>query len=139
MAAPQGRNWLPIVIPVALIVIALPIVLFIALRTQDDDNETVNNADKPTVAASPAGGGDGIVITVSNFQFTPDETSVERTKAVTFRNTSQSEHRIQVEGDDRELPLAAGATARWVASESGEFEFHCTIHPNQMQGTITVP
>lgn len=136
--ASDGRNWLPVIIPIALIVIALPIVLVIALRTQDDDNETVSDADQPTVAASPAGSSDGVNVTVSNFQFSPAEISVQNGKAVTFRNTSQSEHRIEVEGDE-ELVLAAGATARWIASEAGKFEYRCTIHPNQMKGTVTVP
>lgn len=134
----DGRNWLPIIIPVALIVIAVPVILVIALRTQDDDNETVNNASQSTVAATPAGGGEGVFVSVSNFKFEPADFYVGNTKAVTFRNTSQTEHRIDIEGDDRELPLAAGATARWIASEPGEFEYHCTIHPNQMKGTITV-
>lgn len=130
-----GR-YLPIIIPAVLIAVGLPVVLAIALNNRDDDNQTENPAvNEPTVMASPSGA--SRAINVVNREFEPADLSIATGETVTFRNTSQSEHRIEIDGDP-DMPIRAGETTTWKAEEPGVFDYLCTIHPNEMKGTITV-
>lgn len=132
-------KWLPVIIPIVLIATALPIVIAIAVTNRDDDNETENPATPDaTVAASPTAGSDRLVI-ISGLSFEPEEIAVVEGETIAFRNTSSSEHRLEIDGKaDEGLELQTGQSANWTASERGRFELVCTIHPNEMRGTITV-
>lgn len=82
--------------------------------------------------ASAAGG-----ISVEDFAFAPESTSVAVGDEVTWTVADgASDHTVQFD-DEESKTLAAGDTYSRTFDEAGEFAYICGIHP-QMTGTVTV-
>lgn len=77
-------------------------------------------------------------ITIANFNFSGPRsvalgTSVMVTNEDQFRHTWTSEDGLWNSG-----ALSQGESFDFTFDEPGEYPYFCTIHPNQMRGTITV-
>lgn len=148
--------------------VALTLSVGLVACGDDDDPDDGGAAGSPSAAATtaaeatteptepaedtPAAGGAGAVTVVAaDLSFTPtsfDVTAGEET-TVTLDNTgalphtltvfSDADYTTAVDGADTDT-IAGGDTGEFTVTfdEAGELFFRCTIHPNQMQGTITV-
>jgi plastocyanin len=116
------------------------------------DSESSDEAEPATTAESTtsttsAGGAVNAAATigVTEFAFTPEQLEVAPGEAVTFQNDGSSRHTI--------TPglRTAGSADPWVSttirqgetfvvtmSEPGEYAYYCSIHPDRMEGTITI-
>ncbi|MGE5831859.1 MAG: plastocyanin/azurin family copper-binding protein [Methanomicrobiales archaeon] len=84
-------------------------------------------------------------ITITNFVFTPRFFTVSKGTTVTWTNRDPTPH--QVINDPiggyglgqlfRSSPLGTGETYSFTFTSTGQFPFHCNIHPS-MTGKITV-
>ena len=83
-------------------------------------------------AANTSGG-----ISVEDFAFAPESTSVAVGDEVTWTVADgSSDHTVQFDDEESET-LAAGDTYSRTFDEAGEFKYVCGIHP-QMTGSVTV-
>lgn len=133
------RHWLPIIIPIALIVVLLPVAVVIGLNNNSDsDNDTT---DKPDPAATrtvevgaPSGGGP--VVIARDLKFEPQNVRAGVGEVVTFQNPELSRHEVDF-GDGDTYDLAGGESFEWSEEEPGTYEYVCLVHP-EMTGSIEV-
>lgn len=132
-----------IAIPLVVIAVLLPVALIIATRNDEGRNETAQPVESPLVpgaganATPPAGA--QTVVDMVDISFSPNELEVDEGSTVAFLNRDITRHRVRIDGTDYDSGnLESGESSTWTATGSGEHSFVCEIHPNQMQGTITV-
>jgi plastocyanin len=105
------------------------------------DNTDVDSNDD---AAAAGGGGISLTVVAQDFSF--DQSTIEleagATVNVTFENQGEAPHTFTSDDIDGLNVMAdPGATASGTFTapdEDGTYEFHCHIHPDQMQGEIVV-
>jgi len=94
--------------------------------------------------ANASAPGTAVPVTVSNFLFTPKDTAVQTGGTVTWTwNGTATTHNVTYTGGPAPLPAnssdqGAGTTFSTTFTTVGKYTYHCTIHPSQMTGSITV-
>jgi len=84
-------------------------------------------------------GGHSLLITISNFAFTPTPDTVAVGDTVTWRNDQTVGHTVTSD-QGSELASAVfsqGQTYQHVFTATGSYAYHCTPHPN-MHGIVVV-
>jgi plastocyanin len=123
----------------------------------DDDKSTAPPAQSPGQSPGTTEQGqsddelpDTFEVTVEEFSFTPDSFEVPQGKPVTVKvtDTGLALHTLTVFRDDAFTDPFPGADVAVAPTQPGEFTatfdeagtlyFRCGIHPDQMQGEITV-
>lgn len=97
------------------------------------------SSDGGAPTESSAGGGNSAAgaVSVEDFAFDPESTSVAVGDEVTWTVADgASDHTVKFDDEESDT-LAAGDTYSRTFDEAGEFEYICGIHP-QMTGTVTV-
>jgi len=90
----------------------------------------------PTAAAAKRTG--VLDVNIANFLFGPVALSAERGKPVTWTNTDDSPHQIEVSGKGMKTAvLPKGQSAALTFNEAGSFGYICSLHPG-MKGTVEV-
>ena len=103
-------------------------------------------AGVPTLqfTANASAPGTAVPVTVSNFLFTPKDTAVQTGGTVTWTwNRTATTHNVTYTDGPAPLPAnssdqGAGTTFSTTFTTVGKYTYHCTIHPSQMTGSITV-
>lgn len=109
--------------------------IVLALAACGDDDEGSD------AASGDAGAGDAVAgdaVQIVDFQFEPQDLTVEVGTTVTFTNDDGFAH--TAEADDGSFDtgnLEGGASAEVTFAEAGELSYFCAIH-NYMKATITV-
>lgn len=109
------------------------------LACGSDDPETGGTAtpvEEATAPSDEAAAAPGSVDTF-DFGFGPEETTVEAGETVTWENSGETLHNVKGPGFFSD-GLDAGDTYRHKFTKPGTYEYLCTLHPDQMQGTIVV-
>jgi plastocyanin len=79
-------------------------------------------------------------VTASNFQYTPDEVTVNPGDKVTFSNGGGT-HNVHF-ADDQFVEPASPSSAAWVVERTfaaaGDFDYFCDLHGPEMSGTVHV-
>ena len=91
-------------------------------------------ADAPPVATSA-------VNLPPSYRFDPAAIAVSPGTTVTWTNNDHFTHSIQfLDGGLPNAPLVMdpGATATFVFDRAGVYHYQCHLHPQNMQGTVTV-
>jgi plastocyanin len=74
-----------------------------------------------------------------SYRFEPAVITVEVGETVTWTNSDDFPHNVHLlDGSERTLDLPIGGSARFTFLEPGEIAYQCSLHPQQMQGTVTV-
>lgn len=74
-----------------------------------------------------------------SYRFEPPVIEVEAGTAVTWTNEDDFPHNVHLlDGSDVTKDLPIGGTARITFEEPGEIAYECSLHPQQMQGTVIV-
>lgn len=73
-----------------------------------------------------------------SYLFLPAHISVKAGTTVTWTNHDNFTHSVQVDGQSDVHMMKPGETAQVTFSTPGEYHYICTLHPQNMQGTITV-
>ena len=90
-------------------------------------------------ARPDGGGGERILISITEFRFTPRQTQIHVGDRITWINngtmihTSTSNTNVWNSGN-----LAPGQRFTFTFNQTGTFQYHCAVHPIQMTGTIRV-
>jgi plastocyanin len=96
-----------------------------------DDTSTAT----PLAVAAGAGG-----VTMADFSFTPATITVSVGDTVTWSNSGPDE-RHTATADDGSFDtgeVAVGSSASHTFTEAGTFAYTCSLHPDQMSGTVIV-
>jgi plastocyanin len=110
--------------------------LIAAVACGDDDDSS--NDDE--TAAPQAEGDQTVQLEAADFSFSPDTISgpAGSTVTVEFSNTGEAPHDFTLEGSERSRELGPGESETFdMTLPADEIEFFCSIHPDQMRGTIT--
>jgi plastocyanin len=123
----------------------MTLVLGLAACGDDDDDGGAVSGDVTTTAPADTGGGGGgdsagasADVSMSNFAFDPDQVTVSAGGEITISNEDSTTHTFTSDDGGFDVQVSGGEQGSATApDEAGDYEFHCTIHPN-MTGTLTV-
>jgi plastocyanin len=74
-----------------------------------------------------------------SYRFDPESILVDVGATVTWTNDDDFPHNVHLlDGSDRSVELPLGGTGSLTFDEAGTFDYECSLHPQQMQGTVTV-
>jgi plastocyanin len=74
-----------------------------------------------------------------SYRFEPEVIEVDPGTIVTWTNHDDFPHNVHLlDGSDREESLPVGGTAMIPFPDPGTVEYECSLHPQQMQGTVIV-
>ena len=74
-----------------------------------------------------------------SYRFDPEVIEVDRGTTVTWTNNDDFPHNVHLlDGSDREEPLPVGGSATITFEDPGRVAYECSLHPQQMQGTVIV-
>jgi plastocyanin len=88
--------------------------------------------------AAPAG------VSVTSTAYTPPAVSVNTGEKVTWTIDDELPHNVDgIDGPDPawvayQSPIVAKGVAEYTFTQPGTYTYHCTVHPTQMSGTVTV-
>jgi plastocyanin len=77
-------------------------------------------------------------VTVADFSFSPETTTIQSGQSVTWTNEGQVEHTVKGPGFFSTKALGNGQEFSHRFSRAGHFDYVCTLHPQQMRGTVVV-
>ncbi len=100
-----------------------------------DTDEASPPAPTPLAVAAGAGG-----VTMADFSFTPAAITISVGDTVTWTNSGPDEPHTAT-ADDGSFDtgeVAVGGSASHTFTEAGTFPYTCSLHPDQMRGTVTV-
>ncbi len=83
------------------------------------------------------GGARTVIVRIQDTKYVPDQVSIRAGQTVRWVNNDQIEHTVT--GDDFDSgEIAPGESYDRIFADKGEEKYMCTIHPDRMQGTVTI-
>ena len=73
-----------------------------------------------------------------SYKFEPAHITVRAGTTVTWTNHDNFTHSVQVNGQSDVHMMRPGETAQITFDKPGEYHYICTLHAQNMQGTVTV-
>ncbi len=74
-----------------------------------------------------------------SYRFEPEAIEIDAGTEVTWVNRDDFPHNVHLlDGSDRTEELPVGGSASLTFDEPGTVEYECSLHPQQMQGTVLV-
>jgi plastocyanin len=73
-----------------------------------------------------------------SYKFEPAHIQVARGTTVTWTNHDNFTHSIQVQGQSEVHMMRPGETTQITFSSPGDFAYLCTLHSQNMRGTVSV-
>jgi plastocyanin len=73
-----------------------------------------------------------------SYQFAPTHIQVASGTTVTWTNHDNFTHSVQVQGQTEVHMMRPGESAQITFSAPGDYRYICTLHTQNMQGTVTV-
>ncbi len=74
-----------------------------------------------------------------SYRFEPASIRVDAGTTVTWTNNDDFPHNVHLlDGSDRTVDLPVGGEASLTFDRPGTHDYECSLHPQQMQGTVTV-
>src|SRR6266480_3516087 len=107
-------------------------------------NVVVTGVPTTQFATNAYAPGTAVGVSVTNNAFTPRDTAVQTGGTVTWTwNSATTPHNITYTGGPTPLPTSSGnqsgtTTFNTTFTAVGTYTYHCTIHPTQMTGSVTV-
>ena len=98
-------------------------------------SDTVN-AEVPVKAVAPAVASTVVQVSIKNLQFDPVTIEVKNGEVVEWRNDDMVPHTATATSFDSGT-IASGQSWRYTFTNSGNFPYRCTFHP-QMKGVVIV-
>ena len=99
-------------------------------------------SDSPTDDGGDDGGNDPVAfVNVVDFDFTPPDIQVAAGATVRWTWTGSVEHNVTFASAEVAAPSATKTTGTFdvtLPTVAGMYAYQCTIHPDDMNGTVTV-
>ena len=82
-------------------------------------------------------------VAIADFSFTPKDVVIKTGGTVTWTWGGAQRHSVTYDGGPTPLPASSGASQTTGTFQStitpvGKYTYHCSVHPGQMTGTVTV-
>jgi len=82
-------------------------------------------------------------VAIADFSFTPKDVLIKTGGTVTWTWGGAQPHSVTYDGGPTPLPASSGASQTTGTFQStitpvGKYTYHCSVHPGQMTGTVTV-
>jgi plastocyanin len=81
-------------------------------------------------------------VAVADFSFTPKDVVIQSGGTVTWSFGGPSGHNVTYDGGPTPLPASSGTQTTGTYSSTitrvGRYTYHCSVHPTQMTGSVTV-
>jgi plastocyanin len=125
---------------------AASICLPLLLGACSKSNDVTTNAQGDGVTTTSAGGtvNAGPTISVTEFAFDPDPSTVKVGQVVTWKNDGAAKHQVAEDVQSGQTPtfdsqvINAGESYAFTFQKAGTYNYICRIHPTKMKGSITV-
>ena len=126
--------------------ITLVLILLLAGCSQTQKNivqpapqqtQTMVPLDKPSAAQSPTAPAKTLDVEISDMKFTPRVITINRGDSVIWTNKDNVPHTVTFDNLAVDERLSPGQDVTHLFSDTGTFDYHCSIHPD-MQGTVVV-
>lgn len=98
-------------------------------------------AASSAAACAPAAAGVAatVKVTIKNFAFSPEPVTAKVGDVIGWTNNDSISHTATLDdGSCTTDTIGAGTTLALVFSAPGTYPYHCSIHPTQMMGKITI-
>ena len=121
-------------------VAALTAALLLGGACGGDGDEEEAEQSAPTEEPSGSAGASGDAVAIEDFEFGPEELTVEAGTTVRWTNEDDAAHSVQGEEGGEEFEsddLAQGDTFEHQYAEAGDYPYDCGIH-SYMKGTVVV-
>ena len=114
------------------IITAVVLSLFFLSGCSKDNKSTTPNT-------SPPEGNPGTIVVISNFTYSPSSLTISAGDTVTWRNDDSVGHTVTSDSGSElnSSLLGQGQTYTHIFGATGNFPYHCTVHPN-MTASVTV-
>ena len=90
-------------------------------------------------ATAAAGAAATVKVSIKNFAFSPEPVTAKVGDVIGWTNNDSISHTATLDdGSCTTDTIAAGTTLALVFSAPGTYPYHCSIHPTQMMGKITI-
>ena len=74
-----------------------------------------------------------------SYRFDPADIRIDVGTTVTWTNNDDFPHNVHLlDGSDRTVDLPIGGEGTLTFDEQGTTDYECSLHPQQMRGTVTV-
>lgn len=74
-----------------------------------------------------------------SYLFSPKDIAVKVGTTVTWKNSDQFTHNVHIIDGDRMVgTMKPGESVRFAFATAGTFRYECSLHPQNMKGTVTV-
>lgn len=74
-----------------------------------------------------------------SYRFEPEALVVDAGTTVTWTNQDDFPHNVHLlDGSDRTVELPLGGEGTLTFEDAGTIEYECSLHPQQMRGSVTV-
>lgn len=73
-----------------------------------------------------------------SYRFDPEAIRVDAGTTVTWTNSDDFPHNVHVLEDGRTVDLPVGGEGTLMFEEPGRYEYECSLHPQQMRGSVVV-
>lgn len=114
--------------------------VFLAIGCTDYKGQTATTTETPAVTPAetpqPISNGKVVEVSIQGFAFDPASVEISPGDTVKWTNRDSAPHIIKGSTFESES-LAKGDTYEFVFTESGVYDYICSIHPS-MKGTVTV-
>jgi len=87
---------------------------------------------------SPAAANTSVVDLPPSYLFAPAHIQVAPGATVTWTNHDNFSHSVQVQGQSEVHMMRPGESAQITFNSAGEFPYVCTLHAQNMRGTVSV-
>ncbi|HEV2328732.1 MAG TPA: cupredoxin family copper-binding protein [Verrucomicrobiae bacterium] len=124
-----SRLWLPSICGIAIIIGG-------ALLGCSRGSSNTGNADVPAKAVAPAVASIVVQVSMKNIQYDPATVEVKKGGAVEWKNEDLVPHTV-TSASFNSGTIASGQLWRHTFTNSGNFPYVCTFHP-QMKGVVLV-
>lgn len=105
---------------------------------QNTSQSTTPSGSSAQQTPSPTANQSAGAVTIQNFAFSPASLTINKGEAVTWTNEDSAPHQIASDNNIFQgSPINKGQTYSFTFSDTGEFSYHCAIHPS-MKGKIIV-
>jgi plastocyanin len=101
---------------------------------------TTGAGSSTATPCAPATAAGTVKVAMKDFEYNPTSIAAKVGDTVTWTNAGPTNHTATVDSASScdTGTIASGASGSITFSVAGTYQYHCTIHPSLMKGTVTV-
>ncbi len=138
-ACGSGSTQSPVVTTAPATAAATPAPVTGASESAAASSQAGGASSAASCAPATAGAASTVKVSIKNFAFSPEPVTAKVGDVIGWTNNDSAGHTATLDdGTCTTDTIASGTTQALVFSAPGTYPYHCSIHPTQMKGTITV-